>query len=68
MVGKWLQECLDSQTILALDLGTKTGWALFDKNCKITSGTKDFTPKRFSGGGMRYLQFKNWLEEINRIR
>lgn len=56
-----------SQTILALDLGTKTGWALFNQKGKIISGTQDFKPQRFIGGGMRYLQFKNWLEEINQL-
>jgi Holliday junction resolvasome RuvABC endonuclease subunit len=51
-------------TILALDLGTKTGWALLDNTGQITSGTIAFTPKRFEGGGMRYLRFKQWLTEL----
>lgn len=51
--------------ILALDLGTKTGWS-FLKNAKITSGTKDFKGSRFSGGGMRFLLFKNFLESLNK--
>jgi len=49
--------------ILALDLGTKTGWAFSDGR-KIDSGTIAFTPKRFEGGGMRYLKFKQWLTEM----
>lgn len=49
--------------VLSLDLGTKTGWALNDSG-SIQSGTKDFKPGRFEGGGMRYLRFKNWLTEL----
>ena len=51
-------------TILALDLGTHTGWALHQLDGTITSGTEHFTPKRFEGGGMRYLRFKRWLNEL----
>jgi len=51
-------------SILALDLGTHTGWALHHLDDTITSGTADFTPRRFEGGGMRYLRFKRWLTEI----
>lgn len=49
--------------ILALDLGTKTGWGIYDRT--ITSGVEDFKPKRFEGGGMRFLRFKRWLDELN---
>lgn len=51
-------------TILALDLGTTTGWALHQRDSTITSGTESFKPHRFEGGGMRYLRFKRWLTEI----
>lgn len=51
--------------ILALDLGSKTGWALGGQT--ITCGTEAFNNNRFSGGGMRYLKFKNWLNEIHKI-
>ena len=50
--------------ILALDLGTHTGWALRSLDGSITSGTEHFKPQRFEGGGMRYLRFKRWLAEI----
>ena len=49
--------------ILALDLGTKTGWALLHGH-KVSSGSKSFQTNRFSGGGMRYLYFKNWLDSF----
>ncbi len=51
-------------TILSLDLGTHTGWALHPVDGMITSGTEHFKPQRFEGGGMRYLRFKRWLTEI----
>ena len=51
-------------TILALDLGTNTGWALHQRDGSITSGSESFKPHRFEGGGMRFLRFKRWLAEI----
>ena len=56
-----------ARTILALDLGTTTGWALRGYDGLITSGTASFKPGRFDGGGMRYLRFTNWLTEIDRL-
>lgn len=53
-----------TSTILALDLGTTTGWALRTYDGVITSGTQNFRPQRFEGGGMRFLRFKRWLAEI----
>jgi hypothetical protein len=50
--------------VLALDLGTTTGWALRARDGGITSGTMTFKPSRFEGGGMRYLRFHHWLGEI----
>jgi Holliday junction resolvasome RuvABC endonuclease subunit len=51
--------------ILALDLGTTTGWALL-ANGVVTSGTASFKPSRYDGGGMRYLRFRVWLEQLRR--
>ena len=56
-----------ARTILALDLGTTTGWALRGHDGLITSGTASFKPGRYDGGGMRYLRFTNWLTEIDRL-
>lgn len=53
--------------ILALDLGTTTGWALRSHDGLITSGTASFRPGRYDGGGMRYLSFTNWLTELDRL-
>jgi hypothetical protein len=55
------------RTILALDLGTTTGWALRGHDGLITSGTVSFKPGRYDGGGMRYLRFTNWLTELDRL-
>ena len=53
----------DPLTILALDLGTTTGWAaLLDG--RVVSGTINFKAARFEGGGMRYLRFRRWLTEL----
>jgi len=51
-------------TLLALDLGTATGWALRDSDGQITGGSASFKPQRFEGGGMRFLRFKRWLTEL----
>ena len=56
-----------ARTLLALDLGTTTGWALRGYDGLITSGTVSFKPGRYDGGGMRYLRFTNWLTEIDRL-
>ena len=56
-----------AKPILALDLGTTTGWAIRGFDGLITSGTVSFKPNRYDGGGMRYLRFTNWLTEIDRL-
>ena len=53
-------------TILALDLGTQTGWSLLHQGT-ITSGTITFKNDRYQGGGMRYLRFSKWLDDIQSL-
>jgi len=65
--GRAVQAPVPLSTILALDLGTTAGWALRGHDGLITSGTVNFKPRRFDGGGMRYLRFTNWLTEIDRL-
>ncbi len=60
-------ETSGAAAILALDLGTTTGWALRNPRGRIISGTADFKPHRFEGGGMRYLRFERWLDETLRL-
>ncbi|MDE2465249.1 MAG: hypothetical protein KGO02_16265 [Alphaproteobacteria bacterium] len=55
-----------TKTLLALDLGTTTGWALRESSGHITSGSVSFRPQRFEGGGMRYLRFRRWISEIQK--
>lgn len=52
-------------TILAIDLGTTTGWAVRARDRQIAHGFVSFKPQRFEGGGMRFLRFKRWLSEIH---
>jgi Holliday junction resolvasome RuvABC endonuclease subunit len=49
-------------TILALDLGTTTGYAWKAAEMTIISGTWDLKPRRFEGGGMRFVRFREKLE------
>ena len=51
-----------STTILALDLGTQTGWALIDRDGTTNSGSQSFKPQRFEGGGIDQVVF----EEVRR--
>ena len=51
--------------ILALDLGQRTGWAVRSRDGAIASGVHEFRPGRFEGGGMIWLRFRAWLQEID---
>jgi crossover junction endodeoxyribonuclease RuvC len=51
--------------ILALDLGQRTGWAVRNRDGAIASGTHEFRPGRFEGGGMIWLRFRAWLQEVD---
>ena len=62
-----VQEDGAGSCMLALDLGTTTGWAMRGFDGCITSGTTSFRPGRFDGGGMRYLRFTNWITELDRM-
>lgn len=46
--------------LLALDLGTKTGWATLCENIRH-SGVQVFDLKRGESPGMRFLRFHRWL-------
>lgn len=62
--------------LLALDLGSRTGWALAlavhvrtdPWPLTFASGYIDFKGGRFEGGGMRFLRFRNWLTEMKQGR
>ena len=55
---------MNAEALLALDLGTTTGWAMLTPGASVVSGTMSFKPGRFEGGGMRYLRFRRWLTEL----
>jgi hypothetical protein len=50
--------------ILALDLGSITGWALGAGADGIVSGAVSFRSSRYEGGGIRYLRFRAWLDQL----
>ena len=50
--------------LLALALGTSTGWALRREDGVILSGTASFKPGRYEGAGMRFLRFAQWLDSL----
>jgi crossover junction endodeoxyribonuclease RuvC len=53
--------------ILALDLGTRTGWALWD-GYRRESGVQLFEVKRGESPGMRYVRFRRWLQDVTIAR
>lgn len=52
--------------LVAMDLGTRTGWAIRLGDGVVASGVSEFRPGRFQGGGMAFLRFRAWLDELNR--
>lgn len=52
-------------TILALDLGTKLGWAVSFGPGDVLHGTVEFKSGRYEGGGMRWLNFRKWLNGMH---
>ena len=59
------RQTITTGAMLALDLGTSTGWALQAGDEFITSGTVSLKHTRFDGGGMRFLRFRRWLEQLD---
>lgn len=53
-----------TETILTLDLGTRTGWACRPLDGTIAHGWVSLKTGRFEGGGMRFLRFKQWLSQL----
>jgi hypothetical protein len=55
-------DAMTEATLLCLDLGNTTGFALRTADGRIVSGTVSFRPSRYDGGGIRYLRFRGWLD------
>jgi Holliday junction resolvasome RuvABC endonuclease subunit len=56
-----------NETILALDLGTTTGWAMRPTAGALAHGWMSLKGGRYEGGGMRFLRFSRWLSEIHGV-
>lgn len=52
-------------TLLAIDLGTRSGWALRMDDGRVIHGWVDLKGGRYEGGGMRFLRFQRWLDELH---
>lgn len=55
-----------NRRILALDLGTKLGWALLDGS-SISSGEMNLHPHKNEGPGMRLVRFRKFLDTIGKV-
>jgi Holliday junction resolvasome RuvABC endonuclease subunit len=53
-------------TVLALDLGTTTGWAMQDpvNSDVVFSGSESFKPSRFDSVSIRYVKMREWLSSL----
>lgn len=52
------------RSILALDLGTKLGWALLRADGRVESGQEMLAPKTGEGPGRRFAKFHRWLIDL----
>lgn len=52
-------------TLLALDLGTRTGWATRTVLGTVAHGWVGLKGGRFEGGEVRFLRFGCWLAQIH---
>lgn len=52
---------------LALDLGTKTGWAMARSRGAIASGVWDLDDGKFAGAGMRFLLLRQKLVAVHKV-
>lgn len=50
--------------ILALDLGTTTGWAVRRRDGSIVHGSTSFAPRSGWGPGQRWLRFRGFLQDL----
>ena len=50
--------------ILALDLATRTGWAIVRDGRVVESGVQDFTKRRGESNGLLFLRARKWLSKF----
>lgn len=53
-----------ARNLLALDLGTQTGYALRRRDGTIIHGTESFSPRKSWGPGQRWLRYRSWLSAL----
>jgi crossover junction endodeoxyribonuclease RuvC len=49
--------------VLALDLGTTTGWARCSRDGTVTGGSETFSPSKCGGRGQRWIAFRQFLSD-----
>lgn len=55
--------------LLAIDPGTKCGWAFWRSGwCRPESGIRQFDLQRGESQGMRFIRFRQWLEELMALK
>ncbi len=64
--GKSYEQKGDSMSVLTLDLGTTTGWAVTVRGGAMVHGFWNNKGGRYEGGGMRYLRFRGHLDEVHK--
>lgn len=50
--------------IIAIDPGTRCGWAVLSPDGTFLSGAWNLAPRRHEGGGMRFLRMRRLFEEL----
>lgn len=53
-------------TVLALDMGDTTGWAVSLNGSLTLSGRVKLKPRSYESAGARYLKLQRWLNELRR--
>lgn len=53
-----------SRNVLALDLATRTGWAIATRDGRVIGGTESFVPRASWDPGQRGLRFRAWLADL----
>lgn len=52
--------------ILAIDIGTTTGWAMRTTAGAVSGGSQSFALKAMDGPGQRWIKFRYWLAETQK--
>ena len=58
------REAVHARNLLALDLGTATGWALRRRDGSMAHGTEKFPDRKRAHPGQRWADFRAWLSRV----